>query len=292
MQVRDVAFGERDDVDAGEAEALEEPGGVFLIAAESVQRLGEDHIESPVQRIAHQRLKTRAEKCRARDGVVRVLVGDRPALTPRERTADPKLICDGRIALIVRRVPRVDADLHDFTSVENFLLAARLAFEELTSRLPREHSYERAKCVIASRLGGLGRQVTNHSRKTSSSLSSFASSFGHDTPANVERRFVIRGVRDGDEWAALSAAPNASRLASSAEGVFGAAIARRHSQRDLIKRSESGSCRNEALERHSEALHIGRCGGRAVRHERDVSNIRLVASAVNGDQTSCREYMI
>ena len=43
--------------------------------------------------------------------------------------------------------------------------------------------------------------------------------------------------------------------------------------------SESWCCRNEAPERHSEALHIGRCGG-----ERDASNIRLVASAVNDDQ--------
>src|SRR2546421_144931 len=72
-----------------------------------------------------------------------------------------------------------------------------------------------------------------------------------------------------------------AELASSAEGVFGAAIARRGSQRDLINRSKSGSCRNEALERHSEALHIGRYGGRAVRHERDVLNIRLVAIDVN-----------
>jgi hypothetical protein len=47
----------------------------------------------------------------------------------------------------------------------------------------------------------------------------------------------------------------------SAEGVFGAVIARRDRQRDRINLSESGSCRNEALERHSEALHIGRCGG-------------------------------
>jgi hypothetical protein len=37
VQVRDVAFGERDDVDAGEGETLEETGGVFLIAAEAVQ---------------------------------------------------------------------------------------------------------------------------------------------------------------------------------------------------------------------------------------------------------------
>jgi hypothetical protein len=98
---------------------------------------------------------------------------------------------------------------------------------------------------------------------------------------NVDSRFAAFGVA---VKAALSAAPNAPCLASSAEGVFGASIARRDSQRDLINRSESGSCRNDALERHSEALHIGRCGGRAVWHERDVSNIRLTARAVNRDR--------
>ena len=77
----------------------------------------------------------------------------------------------------------------------------------------------------------------------------------------------------------------------SAEDVFGAPIALRDSRRDLINRSESGSCRNEALERHSEALHIGRCGGRAVRHERDVFKIRLVETAVNRDQTSTNAQM-
>jgi hypothetical protein len=145
--------------------------------------------------------------------------------------------------------------------VENFRLAARLAFEELTGRLPREHSYEGAKCVIGRGLNWLSRHVATDSRKTSSSLSSFASSFGHDTPVHLQRRFAIRGVRSGDEWAALSAAPNASSVASSAEGVFGAVIARRGSRRDRINSSESGCCRSEALERHSEALHIGRCGG-------------------------------
>jgi hypothetical protein len=46
-----------------------------------------------------------------------------------------------------------------------------------------------------------------------------------------------------------------------ARKVCSAQIARRVRQRDRINLSESGSCRNEALERHSEALHIGRCGG-------------------------------
>jgi hypothetical protein len=36
--------------------------GVLLIAAESVERLGENHVDTPVQRIAHQGLETRAKK--------------------------------------------------------------------------------------------------------------------------------------------------------------------------------------------------------------------------------------
>jgi hypothetical protein len=67
---------------------------------------------------------------------------------------------------------------------------------------------------------------------------------------------------------------------SSAEDVFGAVIAPEVSAIEM-NLSESECCRNKALERHPEALHIGRCGG-----VQDVSNIRLVASAVNDDQAS------
>jgi hypothetical protein len=65
--------------------------------------------------------------------------------------------------------------------VENFRLAARLGFEQLASRLPREHPDERAQCIIASRVDRLRCKVTRNTRKTSSSLASFPSSFGHDT---------------------------------------------------------------------------------------------------------------
>ena len=154
-------------------------------------------------------LEPRAEKRRARDGVIRVLVGDRPALPLCERAADPELIGDGCIALIVRGVPRVDRDLHGFTSMDSRRDAAQLGLEDLPCRLPREHSHNSANRVVASRVDRRRRNAATRSRKTSSSLASFASSFGHDTPAHVERRFVVLGVRDGDEWAAQSAAPNA-----------------------------------------------------------------------------------
>jgi len=48
VQVGDVAFGDRDDVDAGKGQSFEQAGGVFLVAAESVQGFGEDDVEPAV----------------------------------------------------------------------------------------------------------------------------------------------------------------------------------------------------------------------------------------------------
>src|SRR5262245_12789607 len=99
---------------------------------------------------------------------------------------------------------------------------------------------------------------------------------------NVDLWFA--GVRDGDEWAAQSAAPNALLL-HRARKMYSAQRSRFVTYAAIgINLSESGCCRNEALERHSKALHIGRCGGVPRGHERDVSNIRLVPGAVNGDR--------
>jgi len=45
VQVRDLAFGERDDPHAIECQALEQAGSVFLIAAESIERFCDDRVE-------------------------------------------------------------------------------------------------------------------------------------------------------------------------------------------------------------------------------------------------------
>jgi len=58
--VRDIALGERHDAHAGEREPLEESCRVFLIPAESIQRLCEHDVEPLVQRISHQPLEKRA----------------------------------------------------------------------------------------------------------------------------------------------------------------------------------------------------------------------------------------
>jgi hypothetical protein len=109
-----------DDVHAGEGETLEETGCVFLIAAEAVERLGEHDVEPAVQCIAHQRLEARAQERGAGHGVVRVLLADRPARTLGVRAAHAQLIRDGCIALVVRRVARIDGDSH---------VSRRMAFE-------------------------------------------------------------------------------------------------------------------------------------------------------------------
>jgi hypothetical protein len=228
VEVSDVAFGDRDDVHAGECQSFEKTGGVFLITAESVQRFRQDDVETSVQSIVHQRLEARAEKRRTRDSVIRVLVRERPTLTLRKCAADPELIRDRCITLIVGRVPRVDADLHHFTSVHNRRLAAELRLEHFARRLPRQHPHKCPERIAASRINRFGRSSSNDWRITSGSPSVLASSFGHDTPAHVDRRSWFWGVRDIDEWAALEC--------GSERAVVGIERGR------CIRRSERASC--------------------------------------------------
>jgi hypothetical protein len=55
--MRDVALGESDDVHAGERQALEKAGCVFLVAAEAIERLGHDDVELVAEGLAHHRLE-------------------------------------------------------------------------------------------------------------------------------------------------------------------------------------------------------------------------------------------
>jgi hypothetical protein len=102
VEVRDLAFSERDDVHAGEGETFEERGGILLAPAESIERFGEDNIESFVQRGAHQRLEAGPKQCGAGDGVIGELLNDRPSVASRELPAHPKLVRNRCVALVVR----------------------------------------------------------------------------------------------------------------------------------------------------------------------------------------------
>ena len=85
VQMRDVAFGERDDVDAGKGETLEEPGGVFLVATEAVQRFSKHDVEAAIQRVPHQSLETRAQQ---RSAVIGELLDNRKTLASGELATD------------------------------------------------------------------------------------------------------------------------------------------------------------------------------------------------------------
>jgi hypothetical protein len=54
------------DFHASECETLEETCGVFLIPAESVQRLRKHNVESSVQGVSHERLEAGAKQCGSR----------------------------------------------------------------------------------------------------------------------------------------------------------------------------------------------------------------------------------
>jgi hypothetical protein len=94
VQVRNVPFGERDDVDAFEGESLEQAGGIFLIAAETVQRFRKDDVKSLSQCVPHQGLNPWTQQRRSRHRVVRVFALDVPALTLGELATHTKLIGD------------------------------------------------------------------------------------------------------------------------------------------------------------------------------------------------------
>src|SRR5687767_7302215 len=72
-------------------DALEQAGGVFLIAAESVERFGEHDLDFLAQRRLHHRLEARTQECCARHRVIRVLLGDLPPFALRVLAADAEL---------------------------------------------------------------------------------------------------------------------------------------------------------------------------------------------------------
>ena len=70
MQLADRAFRQRHELDAVEGDRLEQGGDVFLVARETVERLGEDDIELPSARCRQQILVSRPEACRAAGGAI------------------------------------------------------------------------------------------------------------------------------------------------------------------------------------------------------------------------------
>jgi len=163
----------------------------------------------------HQRQETRSKQRGAGHRVVGVLLRDRPALPLGKGPTDPHLIGDGRVTLVVRRVARVDGDLHGWRASMNLCGVARpLRLEQLPRSLTGQHSDESAQMLVTLRVDLVVRVRANVRPMLSSPpLAPMPSSFGHDTPGlpmlNVDAGFACSFCFG---WAALSAAPMHRRL--------------------------------------------------------------------------------
>lgn len=70
-----------------------------------------------------------------RDPSGTVLLADRPALTISVCAAHPELIGNGRVPLVVRRVPPVESDFHGFYLIELLAIAASVPARSTRVRL-------------------------------------------------------------------------------------------------------------------------------------------------------------
>ena len=108
MQVADLALGQRDDPDAGERQPLEQAGHILLIARQPVERLGHDDVEAPGHGILQQRLDTGPQHRAAGQLAVGIGLHQAPALPLDPLPAQPDLVLDRGVALVVAGVAGVN----------------------------------------------------------------------------------------------------------------------------------------------------------------------------------------
>ncbi|MCM5682121.1 hypothetical protein M8A51_21540 [Schlegelella sp. S2-27] len=108
---RVVSVSGADDADAPVLQALDHAFGFAQLAAEAVQPFEDQDGKAPGQRIGQHRLAARAQRDghAATDAFVSVGRDDRPALAVCSGFRLPQLVLDGRFALFVGAVPRIEA---------------------------------------------------------------------------------------------------------------------------------------------------------------------------------------
>ncbi len=117
MEMGHLALGKGDDPHAGIVHALEDAGDVLLIAGEAVHGFGQHDQEPSALCIGDQRLNAGPHQGCARDRVVGILLDDAPALFLRVGAADPELVGDRGVALVVGGIAGVERDLHGGSSL-------------------------------------------------------------------------------------------------------------------------------------------------------------------------------
>ncbi len=108
MEFRYVAFRQRMNAHVPEHTLLEEGGNVFHVARESIEALGDDDVECTGLHRSQHGLIVRPQHRSTRDGMVGIGIDECPAITIDAGAADPQLIVDRRIALVVRAVAGID----------------------------------------------------------------------------------------------------------------------------------------------------------------------------------------
>jgi hypothetical protein len=92
MQLGNLAFGQCNEADAGQAQSLIETGDILLVAGQAVERLGEHDIEAAVANRLEHRLIAGAEGARARDRRVAIDLLEAPALAGDPLLAEADLV--------------------------------------------------------------------------------------------------------------------------------------------------------------------------------------------------------
>ena len=94
VEFRDFVLCQRDQLGVGEIQRFPAAGDVLLVAADTVQRFGEDDVEAALAGIGQQSLQPRAVGCGAAERVVAVDLTDGPPLPLGAGAANPHLVID------------------------------------------------------------------------------------------------------------------------------------------------------------------------------------------------------
>lgn len=100
----DFALGQRDDLDAGEAQSLIDAGHVFLVAADPVQGLGQDDVEHAARSVGQGGLDTGPNEAGAGNGAIVVAPRSHAILLFGMFAAKPELTLDRGVPPIIRRI--------------------------------------------------------------------------------------------------------------------------------------------------------------------------------------------
>ena len=111
VKLGDLAFGQGDNPHARESQMFEQGGYVRLVPAHAVQGLGHHQVELAALRVGQDSLDTGSQDhAIAGDGGVLVRGDDLPSFAFRILAADAKLIIDGGLPLLVRRVAGIEGN--------------------------------------------------------------------------------------------------------------------------------------------------------------------------------------